>query len=68
MADFEKHNDKETVDSHQGSDLHNGYAPEGQDAEVGIVNKSAPLARDLRGRHMQMIAIGELTNPYCQSF
>lgn len=26
--------------------------------EVGIVNKSAPLVRELRNRHMQMIAIG----------
>ena len=61
MADFEKHNDKEAVDSQHGSDLHNGYAPERQDEEVGIVNKAAPLARDLRGRHMQMIAIGSWT-------
>ncbi|KAF3391693.1 hypothetical protein F1880_007402 [Penicillium rolfsii] len=28
------------------------------DHDVGIVHESAPLARDLKGRHMQMIAIG----------
>lgn len=28
------------------------------DADRGIVNKANPLARQLRGRHMQMIAIG----------
>ncbi len=27
-------------------------------ADAGIVNKAAPLARKLQGRHMQMIAIG----------
>jgi amino acid permease len=30
-----------------------------RDEEVGIVNKSAPLQRSLKGRHMQMIAIGK---------
>ncbi len=35
-----------------------GYVPEGQDEEVGVVNKGQPLSRDLQGRHMQMIAIG----------
>ena len=29
------------------------------EADAGIVNKSAPLARQLQGRHMQMIAIGK---------
>lgn len=28
-------------------------------ADNGIVNKAAPLARELKGRHMQMIAIGK---------
>ncbi|KAJ6034092.1 hypothetical protein N7460_009909 [Penicillium canescens] len=32
--------------------------PEPCDQDVGIVNKAAPLTRELRGRHMQMIAIG----------
>ncbi|KAI1417730.1 amino acid permease/ SLC12A domain-containing protein [Hypoxylon sp. FL1857] len=34
------------------------YANQGRDEEVGIVNKSGQLHTDLRGRHMQMIAIG----------
>lgn len=47
----EKHNGaKEVVD--------NGYLTETRDEEVGIINKSDPLVRDLRNRHMQMIAIG----------
>jgi amino acid transporter len=29
-----------------------------QDEEVGIVHKGSPLKKDLKGRHMQMIAIG----------
>jgi amino acid permease len=60
MADFEKQpieeNGKEVLDHH------NGYVPEGRDEEVGIVNKAEPLARQLRGRHMQMIAIGMRTS------
>jgi amino acid permease len=28
------------------------------DQDVGVVYKAEPLARDLQGRHMQMIAIG----------
>ena len=36
--------------------------PYGHDVDIeqdaGVVNKTAPLHRDLRGRHMQMIAIG----------
>ncbi|KAI2464188.1 amino acid permease/ SLC12A domain-containing protein [Annulohypoxylon bovei var. microspora] len=34
------------------------YARGGHDEEVGIVNKSGQLHTDLKGRHMQMIAIG----------
>jgi amino acid permease len=37
----------------------NGFAPEGSDEEVGVVNKSSPLKQDLKGRHMQVIAIGK---------
>ncbi|KAI1096555.1 amino acid permease/ SLC12A domain-containing protein [Rostrohypoxylon terebratum] len=34
------------------------YRSGSQDEEVGIVNKSGQLHTDLKGRHMQMIAIG----------
>jgi amino acid permease len=30
----------------------------GSDQDKGIINKTAPLHKDLKGRHMQMIAIG----------
>jgi len=50
----EKHTDKEVLAQNDG------YVPEGRDEEVGIVNKSDPLARELKSRHMQMIAIGML--------
>jgi hypothetical protein len=51
----EKHLEKEAVSS-------NGYHHDGvHDEEVGIVNKSTPLSRELKGRHMQMIAIGTLS-------
>jgi hypothetical protein len=49
----EKHHGKEVVNDHAYLDHHSG------DEEVGIVNKSNPLSRDLKGRHMQMIAMGE---------
>lgn len=48
----EKHHGQEVVDNGYLHDHHSG------DEEVGIVNKADPLARDLKGRHMQMIAIG----------
>lgn len=35
------------------------YATEVHDEEVGIVTKSGHLHTDLKGRHMQMIAIGK---------
>ncbi len=49
----EKHHDKDAVNIQ-------GFAPEGSDEEVGVVHKSSPLKQDLKGRHMQMIAIGKL--------
>ena len=36
---------------------HSDYDVESGDK--GLVNKVAPLSRDLKGRHMQMIAIGK---------
>lgn len=44
---------------HAGSYGHDtGFAPYVGDAEVGVLNKVDPLKQDLKGRHMQMIAIG----------
>lgn len=40
-----------------------GYVVRAEDGQVGIINKSEPLARDLRNRHMQMMAIGALEMP-----
>jgi amino acid permease len=57
MAD-EKHEVDNGYTAPKEADTH--YVAEGHDEEVGIVNKSEPLARDLQGRHMQMIAIGTL--------
>lgn len=47
--------DKEVIEPH------NGYGSETVDEEVGAVNKSGTLSRDLKSRHMQMIAIGTST-------
>lgn len=38
--------------------IDDGYVPAGADEEIGVVNKTDPLKQDLKGRHMQMIAIG----------
>lgn len=43
----------------------NVYAGSQQDEEVGLVNKADPLTRGLRGRHMQMIAIGKGARTLC---
>jgi amino acid transporter len=45
--------------------------PSPVDADVeqgdrGIINKAAPLARQLQGRHMQMIAIGTVPSTHLQ--
>ncbi|KAI5928751.1 amino acid permease [Camillea tinctor] len=51
MSDSDKHE--------KGSTVHpQTYPADGADAEVGIVHKGAALKTDLKGRHMQMIAIG----------
>lgn len=52
MAHEKSRTDKEVIEPH------NGYGSENVDEEVGVVNKSGTLARDLKSRHMQMIAIG----------
>lgn len=54
MSDFEKHSD-----DHSKGVNPNLYAPEvHNDEEVGVVTKGEPLHKDLKSRHMQMIAIG----------
>ena len=61
-GDSEKHLEKEAID--QSGHDRNGYIHDDHhDEEVGIVNKADPLARDLKGRHMQMIAIGMFRLP-----
>lgn len=61
MAQYgeKNHTDKEVVEPH------NGYGSETVDEEVGAVNKSGSLNRDLKSRHMQMIAIGTTSNLVC---
>lgn len=49
--------DKEVIEPH------NGYGSETVDEEVGVVHKSGSLSRDLKSRHMQMIAIGTMSTP-----
>lgn len=60
MAQFgeKSHTDKEVIEPH------NGYGSETVDEEVGVVNKSGALSRDLKSRHMQMIAIGMIASPH----
>lgn len=57
MAQYgeKSHTDKEVIEPR------NGYGSETVDEEVGVVNKTGTLARDLKSRHMQMIAIGTIT-------
>lgn len=51
MTDLEKHETKTAVDPHLDP-------AEGPDEDVGVVAEGGKLHTDLRGRHMQMIAIG----------
>ncbi|GAP88483.1 putative amino-acid permease inda1 [Rosellinia necatrix] len=50
MSDFDKKEKDASVVPHHDTDSH--------DEEVGIVHKGAALKTDLKGRHMQMIAVG----------
>lgn len=61
MSAPDKEEAKMVVDPHPDA----AAAPdkEGSDEEVGVVTKGAKLHTDLRGRHMQMIAIGRLPFP-----
>ncbi|KAI0128480.1 amino acid permease [Xylariales sp. AK1849] len=52
MSDFEKHDDL------KGADPHLYATNEAVDEEVGVTKKGDPLHKDLKSRHMQMIAIG----------
>lgn len=51
MSSIDKDESKTGVDPHR-------YSPERLDEEVGIVAKGGKLHAELKGRHMQMIAIG----------
>lgn len=55
MSDHDHTLDKH--EAHKGVEPHL-YANEHVDEEVGVVKKGDPLHKDLKSRHMQMIAIG----------
>lgn len=57
MSSLDKHEPKDGVDPHL-------YSPDGRDEEVGIVAKGGKLHTELKGRHMQMIAIGRHSATY----
>lgn len=54
VVDDDKHYTKDPVVNSNGS-----YGGS-HDEEVGVVTKGEPLQRNLKNRHMQMIAIGKL--------
>jgi amino acid transporter len=39
-------------------EVHDAHAHDLENGDKGILYKAAPLAKELKGRHMQMIAIG----------
>lgn len=56
MADY---NDKHAVGK-ETIEPHNGLTSSSVDEELGVVNTTHKLNRDLKSRHMQMIAIGTI--------
>lgn len=56
MADY---NDKDGVGKETVEPRHDGFSSS-VDEEVGVVNSEHKLNRDLKSRHMQMIAIGTI--------
>lgn len=57
MADYDK-----DLSAKEHTTPHHGSGSDYVDEEVGVVHKSAALNRDLKSRHMQMIAIGTLSS------
>lgn len=55
MADYDK-----DLSAKEHTTPHHGSGSDYVDEEVGVVHKSGALNRDLKSRHMQMIAIGTL--------
>lgn len=53
MADYNK-----DLSAKEHTGHHHGSGSNDVDEEVGVINKSSSLNRDLKNRHMQMIAIG----------
>lgn len=62
---MESHSKENAVEKHNEANVVPPESPEVgaydhdvENGDKGIVNKTAPLHRDLKSRHMQMIAIG----------
>lgn len=53
MADYNKDLSAKEHTGHR-----HGSGSDNVDEEVGVINTSGSLSRDLKNRHMQMIAIG----------
>lgn len=50
--------DKLEAEKHTVHPVHDRDVHTDVESDAGVVNKSNPLHRDLKGRHLQMIAIG----------